>query len=381
MKDFISESSNLKNMFDIIFVLLLGNEDNVDIAGLLLNITKEKKSNTLTIFNLLNKRLGFGLQTKIKKSNNTIKQEIDRLKSLTLEDVDYKKQLLANKNIPDNVKSLTLNGVPAVIYQTSETKRVTNTIKSIIDENLKNNSEFDYYFYDDDDCLEFIEDNFDEDVVYAYKQLIPGAYKADLWRYCILYINGGFYADIDTLCLDSIDKILDKHVEFVSVIDLNATVSEGNHNLSNGFIGSIPKHPILFKCIMQIVNHVQNNIIGRPAFRTIPMYSENAERSLKIMKERTMTYIIAGISNKKPFLMVDCVGTDKSSGERKFNYTKKLERLISTKEQTYFCLSGSDCYSFAISIFDRECYEKNKSFDFKNEEHMLEIIEIFKYSA
>ena len=124
--------------------------------------------------------------------------------------------------------------------------------------------------------------------------------------------------------------------------------------------------------------HVQNNIIGRPAFRTIPMYSENAERSLKIMKERTMTYIIAGISNKKPFLMVDCVGTDKSSGERKFNYTKKLERLISTKEQTYFCLSGSDCYSFAISIFDRECYEKNKSFDFKNEEYMLEIIEIFK---
>ena len=131
----------------------------------------------------------------------------------------------------------------------------------------------------------------------------------------------------------------------------------------------------------QKTEHYKNMLIGGRAdvpFRVMPMYSENAERSLKIMKDRTMTYIIAGISNKKPFLMVDCVGTDKSSGERKFNYTKKLERLISAKEQTYFCLSGSDCYSYAVSLFDRECFEKNKSFDFKNEENILEIIEIFK---
>lgn len=112
--------------------------------------------------------------------------------------------------------------------------------------------------------------------------------------------------------------------------------------------------------------------------RTIPMCDENSEGSLKRSKENTMTYIISGISNGKPFLMIDCVGTDKSSGERKFNYTKKLERLISTKEQVYFCLSGSDCYSFAVSLFDRECFEKNTPFDFKNEEHILEIVEIFK---
>ena len=26
--------------------------------------------------------------------------------------------------------------------------------------------------------------------------MVPGAYKADLWRYCILYIYGGIYIDI-----------------------------------------------------------------------------------------------------------------------------------------------------------------------------------------
>lgn len=141
MKDFISESSNLKNMFDIIFVLLLGNEDNVDIAGLLLNITKEKKSNTLTIFNLLNKRLGFGLQTKIKKSNNTIKQEIDRLKSLTLEDVDYKKQLLANKNIPDNVKSLTLEKIQEMKLYNNEYYKQLTFVKHILNFPWTSNSD------------------------------------------------------------------------------------------------------------------------------------------------------------------------------------------------------------------------------------------------
>ena len=43
MKDFISKSDNIKEMFDIIFLLLLGNDDSVDIACLLVGLLKEKK--------------------------------------------------------------------------------------------------------------------------------------------------------------------------------------------------------------------------------------------------------------------------------------------------------------------------------------------------
>lgn len=52
MKEFIAESSDLKKMFDIIFLLLLGNEETIDIASLLLGLTKEKKV-TLQIFIIL----------------------------------------------------------------------------------------------------------------------------------------------------------------------------------------------------------------------------------------------------------------------------------------------------------------------------------------
>jgi len=132
MKEFISESSNLKNMFDIIFILLLGSDDNVDIAGLLLGLTKEKKNNSPNLYNLITNNLSFSLQVKIKKSSNNLKQEIDRLKSLTLEDVDYKKQLISNKNIPDNIKALTLEKIQEMKLYNNEYYKQLTFVKHIL---------------------------------------------------------------------------------------------------------------------------------------------------------------------------------------------------------------------------------------------------------
>jgi hypothetical protein len=78
MKEFIAESSDLKKMFDIIFLLLLGNDETTDIAGLLLGLTKEKKINSPNIFNMVNNNLSFSLQVKLKKNHNSIKQELER---------------------------------------------------------------------------------------------------------------------------------------------------------------------------------------------------------------------------------------------------------------------------------------------------------------
>jgi len=58
------------------------------------------------------------------------------------------------------------------------------------------NPGFKHHLFDDNDCREFIKHNFEPKVLYAFDCLIPGAFKADLWRYCVLYINGGIYLDI-----------------------------------------------------------------------------------------------------------------------------------------------------------------------------------------
>jgi len=132
MKEFISESSNLKNMFEIIFILLLGTEDNIDIASLLLGLTKEKKTNSVNLFNLINNHLGFNLQVKLKKSNNYLKQEMERLKTLTLEDIDYKKQLISNKYISDNVKALTLEKIQEMKLYNNEYYKQSTFVKHIL---------------------------------------------------------------------------------------------------------------------------------------------------------------------------------------------------------------------------------------------------------
>jgi len=152
MKEFIAESSDLRKMFDIVFLLLLGNEETIDIASLLLGLTKEKKSNSPNIYNIINNNLSFSLQVKLKKNQNNIKNELEKIKSLTSEDIDYKKQLVTNKNIPNNVKSLTLEKIQEMKLYNNEYYKQLTFVKYIMNfpwpsdnddlfyESLKNNS-------------------------------------------------------------------------------------------------------------------------------------------------------------------------------------------------------------------------------------------------
>ena len=61
---------------------------------------------------------------------------------------------------------------------------------------IKRTPGFEHRLFDDDDCRNFIADNFPSDVLIAYDSIVPGAFKADMWRYCVLFINGGVYMDI-----------------------------------------------------------------------------------------------------------------------------------------------------------------------------------------
>ena len=53
-----------------------------------------------------------------------------------------------------------------------------------------------HYLFNDSDCRTFIMREYPPDVLIAYDRLIPTAFKADLWRYCVLYKYGGVYLDV-----------------------------------------------------------------------------------------------------------------------------------------------------------------------------------------
>lgn len=149
--------------------------------------------------------------------------------------------------------------IPKKIFQTWKTSSISENLHLITDTWKINNPDYEYFLYDDNMCRNFIAESFNKEVLDAYDKIKVAAYKADLWRYCILYKYGGFYADIDTLCMGKIDDFTSKNIDYIVPVDLNN--GEGKHCLFNSFIGTVPKNPMLLQCIMQIVYNINHDVI------------------------------------------------------------------------------------------------------------------------
>ena len=154
--------------------------------------------------------------------------------------------------------------LPKNIFQTWESARVNEPTRQAVNTWLHLNPDWQYCFFDKDKRRAFIENNFSSHVLAAYDSLIPGAYKADLWRYCILYVKGGVYADIKISLCKPLNILLDQATEFTSVNE-----RQGAHHLKgaiwNTFMASRPGHPFLKHAIDMIVENVRQRDYGKNA--------------------------------------------------------------------------------------------------------------------
>jgi hypothetical protein len=146
--------------------------------------------------------------------------------------------------------------IPKQIFQCFKTKNLSAEFQDIVNTWRTHHPQYQYTLYDDRDCELFILQFFDKRIVEAYRRILPGGFKADLWRCCVLYICGGIYVDIDTLCIGNMDHLLQCGADFIAPIDLS-----GDHMLFNSFIAAAPRSPILLDCINRIVCHVESNYV------------------------------------------------------------------------------------------------------------------------
>jgi len=150
-----------------------------------------------------------------------------------------------------------ISGVPLVIYQSWHTNKVPKNMKLTIYKLLDMNPEFDYYLYSDEKSREYIKNNYGDDVVTAFDTLKPGAYKSDLWRYCILYKTGGVYLDIKYYSrFPIVDMIKKNPVIFVKDLPLACSLGIG-FGVYNAFMVSPPNNPIFLLCINEIINNTK----------------------------------------------------------------------------------------------------------------------------
>jgi hypothetical protein len=129
-----------------------------------------------------------------------------------------------------------------------------------------------HYLFCDDDCREFIRKEYPPDVLMAYDRLIPTAFKADLWRYCVLYLYGGVYLDIKLGFIPSsinLRSIITAFCGgggdgglFVLERDSVGLWPSRRFGIHNAFIITKPKNPILLDCIFSIVSFAKSGGSG-----------------------------------------------------------------------------------------------------------------------
>lgn len=143
--------------------------------------------------------------------------------------------------------------IPKIIIQTYHDK---SKIPDKVYMNIKKYAPgYKHLIYDDNDCIKFLE-KFDNtfpkkkgfNLVDRFKSYKKGAHKADLFRYCFLYMNGGIYIDIKTELIKPIDELFKEDNTLYTVIALN------KNSIYQGVIGVYPYHPIFKNLINQCIS-------------------------------------------------------------------------------------------------------------------------------
>ena len=182
--------------------------------------------------------------------------------------VDNYKSYLFNTTINLQKKKISVNQlIPKIIFQTGSSKMFKdvyhmNSILSFIELN----PEYTYIYFDDFDCRKFLRKFFNKDVNEAYDLLVPGAYKADLVRYCFLYFNGGCYFDCKQILRKQISDLIKEKDDILLCNDVieNAYL--------NAVIISRSKHPIMKKVIDDCVLNIKNKVMKSPLEITGPIF-------------------------------------------------------------------------------------------------------------
>ena len=145
--------------------------------------------------------------------------------------------------------------IPKVLFQTNKTTLDTYVLNMIM---TQLSAEWKYYFYNDDDVIQFLINNpIDDlpDIIQRYNSIEKGSHRADLFRYYYLYINGGFFMDSDAMLYMNIEHIV-KNYDFVSV---NSSCHPGT--IFQGILGCSAKNEIIKKALYEAYN-TDSNILN-----------------------------------------------------------------------------------------------------------------------
>ena len=134
---------------------------------------------------------------------------------------------------------------------------IPQAFRDIFHETHTKHADYIQVYMDDNDCLTFLTKHYPEYVPH-WNALVPGAYKSDLVRLCVLHEFGGTYNDMGHQYLTSLEEIVDPTADLIMVNE--RTEFPGIHN---AFLSVRTKHhPIVHALLVHITDNIRIHYYG-----------------------------------------------------------------------------------------------------------------------
>jgi mannosyltransferase OCH1-like enzyme len=145
--------------------------------------------------------------------------------------------------------------IPKIIWQTYENKyenlSYNYKMASLTWKNLNPGWE---YRYCSSEERELHIKEYSQDLYPYYKKLIPVT-QADVWRLCILYLKGGFYTDMDSLCQIPLDHVFDNYIKKQNFVVMP---KQPDGSCIIGSMSSIKDSKITKEILDELIVNIQN---------------------------------------------------------------------------------------------------------------------------
>ena len=197
------------------------------------------------------------------------------------------------------------------------------------------NPDFEIKLFDNNMCEEFLNNNFSIKHATIFRYISDGPIKADFWRVCVLYKNGGIYIDADMVWIN--EKSFDTLLEQV--------------NDSNVFAG---KNPDNLQPLTRKDKKFQNTICGAVM---------GSSKNNPLMK-----LLIDGIENYIKITEKDYVKRRMIHGVCELTGPLYLNRILSTQNITIF----PSIYFYPISWHNINDCELHKKIELPQESYTFQ---------
>lgn len=170
------------------------------------------------------------------------------------EDPSHEREVGGFKHSPLAKKTLQLTThIPWVMFRTGpwSRARLPPAINIYLKAFEKLNPQVKQIYLDDEDAESFMQEHYPEYIKH-YTSLIPGAYRADVLRLCLLMKHGGFYSDIGHLHKRPLSEICSSHADVFLVAEPFPTKC----GVYNAFMGAKRRDPLIVRFFQKVMSNV-----------------------------------------------------------------------------------------------------------------------------